>query len=74
MTGNRMIARFCKGRGWTYNVGGDDRMGPKTTAEILHFVYGLDFKTAREKMTHARNGAVVSLPEPRRPARQEVNA
>lgn len=74
MTGNRMIARFCKGRGWTYNVGPNDRLGPETTKDLLHVVYGLDFRTAREKMTHARNGAVVSLPEPKRPAREVVNA
>lgn len=74
MTGNRMIARFCKGRGWTYNVGGEDRLGPETTKDLLRVVYGLGFHEVREKMLAARNGAVVSLPEPRRPAREEVSA
>ena len=62
MTGNRMIARFCKGRGWTYNIGGTTGLGPKSTAEVLHFTYGYTFSEAREKMQHARNGSIVNLP------------
>ena len=74
MTGNRMRADFCKGRGWTYTIGGERSLGPKTAADLLHHVYGLSYSTARERLTFARNGAAVALPEPRRPAREEVNA
>jgi len=68
-----MIARFTKGRGWTYNVGGVTSLGPKTTQDLLVHVYGVGFHETREKMQHARSGAVVSLPEPIR-TREGVSA
>ena len=74
MTGHRMIARFTKGRGWTYNIGGEVGFGPKIAQDLLIHVYGLRGCEAREKLAHARNGSVVSLGEPLRPAREEVNA
>jgi hypothetical protein len=70
MTGNRLIACFCKGRGWTYNVGGATRLGPKSAQDLLVTVYGLRACEARERLQHARNGAVVALPE----RRERVNA
>jgi hypothetical protein len=55
MTGERMIARFVKGRGWTYNIGHRVDVYPKAARDTLVVVYGLRPAEAAEKMTHRRD-------------------
>jgi hypothetical protein len=68
MTGERMIARFVKGRGWTYNIGHRVDVFPKAARDTLVHVYGLRPSEAGEKMQHARAGKPVALPQPLVPA------
>ncbi len=65
-----MIARFCKGSGWTYNLSDRLGLGPKAAADLLVHVYGLSFNEAREKLKHARmvEGRPVPLPRGKVPA------
>jgi hypothetical protein len=63
-----MIARFCKGSGWTYNLGDRIGLGPKAAQDLLVHVYGFRPSEAREKLTHARNGSIVPLPRGKVPA------
>lgn len=64
MIGNRMTAIHVRGRGWTYNVSGHIGLDPHAAEALLHAVYGLSFREAREKLTAARNARVVPLPAP----------
>jgi len=75
MTHDRLIARFRKGAGWSYNVGGILYLSPRQAQDLLVDQYGLDFRTAREKLQAARAGRIITLDHHRdRPVRQEVNA